>query len=153
MAPLAPGTKLSHYRIIDQLGQGGQATAYKAEDTRLNRLVVLKTLLPDQANSENARRRFEREARLASALDHPNICAIFDVGESNGLYFIVMPFIEGRTLKEIINRQALELRSALSIAIQVADAIAAAHARGIIHRDIKPTNIIVSDQGQVKVRL
>ncbi len=151
MAPLAPGTKLSHYRIIDQLGQGGQATAYKAEDTRLNRLVVLKTLLPDQANSENARRRFEREARLASALDHPNICAIFDVGESNGLYFIVMPFIEGRTLKEIINRQALELRSALSIAIQVADAIAAAHARGIIHRDIKPTNIIVSDQGQVKV--
>ena len=87
MAPLAPGTKLSHYRIIDQLGQGGQATAYKAEDTRLNRLVVLKTLLPDQANSENARRRFEREARLASALDHPNICAIFDVGESNGLYF------------------------------------------------------------------
>lgn len=151
MAPLAPGTKLSHYRIIDQLGQGGQATAYKAEDTRLNRLVVLKTLRQDQASSENARRRFEREARLASALDHPNICAIFDVGESNGLYFIVMPFIEGRTLKEIINRQPLELRSALSIAIQVADAIAAAHARGIIHRDIKPTNIVVSDQGQVKV--
>lgn len=148
---LAPGTQLSHYRIIEQLGQGGQATAYKAEDTRLNRMVVLKTLLPEQASSENARRRFEREARLASALDHPNICAIFDIGEKNGLYFIVMPFIEGRTLKEVINRQPLELRSALSIAIQVADAIASAHARGIVHRDIKPTNIVVSDQGQIKV--
>lgn len=148
---LAPGTRLSHYRIIEQLGQGGQATAYKAEDTRLNRMVVLKTLLPEQASSENARRRFEREARLASALDHPNICAIFDIGEKNGLYYIVMPFIEGRTLKEVINRQPLELRSALSIAIQVADAISSAHARGIVHRDIKPTNIIVSDQGQIKV--
>lgn len=151
MAPLAPGTKLSHYRIIEQLGQGGQATAYKAEDTRLNRLVVLKTLLPEQATTESARRRFEREARLASALDHPNICAIYDIGESNGLYFIVMPFIEGKTLKEVINKQALELLSALSIAIQVADAIAAAHARGIVHRDIKPTNVIVNDHGQVKV--
>ena len=151
MAPLAPGTKLSHYRIIEQLGQGGQATAYKAEDTRLNRWVVLKTLLPEQATTESARRRFEREARLASALDHPNICAIYDIGESNGLYFIVMPFIEGKTLKEVINKQALELLSALSIAIQVADAIAAAHARGIVHRDIKPTNVIVNDQGQVKV--
>jgi serine/threonine protein kinase/tetratricopeptide (TPR) repeat protein len=151
MALLEPGTQLSHYRIIEQLGQGGQATAYKAEDTRLNRMVVLKTLLPEQASSENARRRFEREARLASALDHPNICAIYDIGEKNGLYFIVMPFIEGRTLKEVINRQALELRSALSIAIQVAEAITAAHARGIVHRDIKPTNIIVSGQGQIKV--
>jgi eukaryotic-like serine/threonine-protein kinase len=151
MTPLAPGTTLSHYRILAQLGQGGQATAYKAEDTRLHRLVVVKILLPDQAASETARRRFEREARLASALDHPNICAIYDIGESNGLYYIVMPFIEGRTLKQLISGQPLVAMSALSIAIQIADAIASAHARGIVHRDIKPTNVIVNDQGQVKV--
>ncbi|MEY4167218.1 MAG: hypothetical protein RIR52_1042 [Acidobacteriota bacterium] len=151
MAPLAPGTTISHYEIIEQLGQGGQATAYKARDRRLNRLVVLKTLLPEQAASENGRRCFEREARLASALDHPNICAIFDVGENGGLYYIVMPFIEGRTLKEVINKHPLELPGALSIAIQVADAIASAHARGIVHRDLKPTNIIVGSDGQIKV--
>ncbi|MDX2033246.1 MAG: protein kinase [Blastocatellia bacterium] len=151
MTPLKPGATLSHYRILEQLGQGGQATAYKAEDTRLNRTVVIKTLLPDLATSQNARRRFEREARLASALDHPNICAIYDIGENDGLCYIVMPFIPGRTLKEVVSGQSLEILSALSIAIQIADAIAAAHARGIVHRDIKPTNVIVNDQGQVKV--
>lgn len=151
MTPLTPGTTLSHYRIIEQLGQGGQATAYKAEDTRLNRQVVLKTLLPELAASQTARRRFEREAKLASVLDHPNICAIFDVGESDGWFFIVMPFIAGRTLKQVVGGHPLELRSALSIAIQIADALVAAHARGIVHRDIKPSNIIVNDQGQVKV--
>jgi serine/threonine-protein kinase len=151
MTPLAPGKTLSHYRIIEQLGQGGQATAYKAEDTRLNRLVVVKTLLPELAASETARRRFEREARLASVLDHPNICAIYDIGESDGWFYIVMPFIAGRTLKQVVNGQPLEILSALSIAIQVADALTAAHARGIVHRDIKPSNIIVNDQGQVKV--
>lgn len=151
MTPLAPGKTLSHYRIIEQLGQGGQATAYKAEDTRLNRLVVLKTLLPELAASQTARRRFEREAKLASVLDHPNICAIFDIGESDGWFYIVMPFIPGRTLKQVVAGQPLELRSALSIAIQIADALVAAHARGIVHRDIKPSNIIVNDQGQVKV--
>lgn len=151
MSSLPSGTMISHYKIIDQLGQGGQATAYKAEDTRLNRAVVIKTLLPELSASESARRRFEREARLASALDHPNICAIYDIGDSDGLFYIVMPFIEGRTLKQIIDRQPLEVLSALSIAIQVADAIAAAHSRGIVHRDIKPTNVIVNDQGLVKV--
>jgi serine/threonine-protein kinase len=151
MTPLAPGTTLSHYRIIEQLGQGGQATAYKAEDTRLHRSVVVKILLPELAATENARRRFEREARLASALDHPNICAIYDIGQTDGLFYIVMPFVAGRTLKQIIAGQPLEILSALSISIQVADAIVAAHARGIVHRDIKPTNIIVNDQGQVKV--
>ncbi len=151
MTPLAPGKTISHYRIIEQLGQGGQATAYKAEDTRLNRLVVLKTLLPELAASETARRRFEREARLASVLDHPNICAIFDIGESDGWFYIVMPFIAGRTLKQVVDGQPLEILSALSIAIQVADALTAAHTRGIVHRDIKPSNIIVNDQGQVKV--
>jgi serine/threonine-protein kinase len=151
MTPLAPGSTLSHYRILEQLGQGGQATAYKATDTRLDRSVVVKVLLPELAASENARRRFEREARLASALDHPNICAIYDIGETDGLCYIVMPYIEGRTLKQVIAGQPLEALSALSIAIQVADAITAAHARGIVHRDIKPNNIVVNDQGQVKV--
>lgn len=151
MTPLVPGKTISHYRIIEQLGQGGQATAYKAEDTRLNRLVVVKTLLPELAASETARRRFEREARLASVLDHPNICAIFDIGESDGWFYIVMPFIAGRTLKQVVAGQPLEILSALSIAIQVADALTAAHTRGIVHRDIKPSNIIVNDQGQVKV--
>src|SRR5690242_4731042 len=151
MTPLAPGKTISHYRIIEQLGQGGQATAYKAEDTRLNRLVVVKTLLPELAASETARRRFEREARLASALDHPNICAIYDIGEADGLCYIVMPFIAGRTLKQVINNRPLELSFALSLAIQIADALAAAHARGIVHRDVKPSNIIVNEHGQVKV--
>jgi serine/threonine-protein kinase len=151
MTPLAPGATFSHYRIIEQLGQGGQAIAYKATDTRLDRSVVIKILLPELSSSENARRRFEREAKLASALDHPNICAIYDIGESDGLFYIVMPFAEGRTLKQVISGQPLEILSALSIAVQVADAIAAAHARGIVHRDIKPNNIVVSDQGQVKV--
>jgi serine/threonine-protein kinase len=151
MTPLAPGATFSHYRIIEQLGQGGQATAYKAIDTRLDRSVVIKILLPELASSESARRRFEREAKLASALDHQNICAIYDVGQSDGLFYIVMPYAEGRTLKQIISGRPMEIMSALSIAAQVADAITTAHARGIVHRDIKPNNIVVNDQGQVKV--
>ncbi|MBI1764802.1 MAG: protein kinase [Acidobacteria bacterium] len=163
MLRLEPGQIFSHYRIIEQLGQGGQATAYKAEDLRLQRLVVIKTLLPELAATDTARRRFEREARLASALDHPNICAIFDIGETDGLYYIVMPFIAGPTLKQVIHQngtqaggqahagQPLAINSALSIALQIADALSAAHARGIVHRDIKPSNIIVNEQGQVKV--
>lgn len=151
MLRLEPGQIFSHYRILEQLGQGGQATAYKAEDTRLQRLVVIKTLLPELAATDSARRRFEREARLASALDHPNICAIYDIGETDGLYYIVMPFIAGPTLKQVINNRPLAVNAALSIAIQIADALSAAHARGIVHRDIKPSNIIVNEQGQVKV--
>lgn len=151
MTPLKPGATLSHYRILERLGQGGQATAYKAEDTRLSRSVVIKILLPELAVNENARKRFDREARLASALDHPNICAIYDIGETDGYSYIVMPFVPGRTLKQVIGEQPLAALSALSIALQVADAIAAAHARGIVHRDIKPNNIIVNDEGQVKV--
>jgi eukaryotic-like serine/threonine-protein kinase len=151
MTPLAPGATFSHYRIIEQLGQGGQAIAYKAADTRLDRSVVIKILLPELASSENARRRFDREAKLASALDHPNICAIYDIGESDGLFYIVMPYAEGRTLKQVISGRPMEILSALSIGVQVADAITTAHARGIVHRDIKPNNIVVNDQGQVKV--
>ncbi len=151
MTRLAPGTTFSHYRIIEQLGEGGQATAYKAEDLRLNRLVVIKTLLPELAATEGARRRFKREARLCSALDHPNIATIYDIGETDGLYYIVMQFVEGRTLKQLMSGQALEQLGALSIAIQIADAIEVAHARGIAHRDIKPSNIVVNDRGQTKV--
>jgi eukaryotic-like serine/threonine-protein kinase len=151
MLRLEPGKIFAHYRILEQLGQGGQATAYKAEDIRLRRLVVIKTLLPELAATETARRRFEREARLASALDHPNICAIYDIGETEGLCYIVMPFIAGRTLKQVIGGQPLQLAAALSIAAQIADALTVAHTRGIVHRDIKPSNIIVNDQGQVKV--
>jgi serine/threonine-protein kinase len=141
MTPLAPGATFSHYRIIEQLGQGGQAIAYKAVDTRLDRSVVIKILLPELASSENARRRFEREAKLASALDHPNICAIYDIDESDGLFYIVMPYAEGRTLKHVISGRPMEILSALSIGVQIADAITTAHARGIVHRDIKPNNI------------
>jgi len=151
MARLAPGTTFSHYRIIEQLGEGGQATAYKAEDLRLNRVVVLKTLLPELASTDSARRRFEREARLCSSLDHPNIATIYDVGETDGLYYIVMQFVEGRTLKEVLSGQPLEALSALSIAIQIADTLIVAHQRGIAHRDIKPTNVVVNDSGQTKV--
>ncbi|MEP7273609.1 MAG: protein kinase, partial [Acidobacteriota bacterium] len=151
MTRLAPGTTFSHYRIIEQLGEGGQATAYKAEDLRLHRLVVIKTLLPELAATETARRRFEREARLASALDHPNIATIYDIGETDGLFYIVMQFVEGRTLKQVLSGQPLESMSALSIAIQISDAIEVAHARGIAHRDIKPSNIVVNDRGQTKV--
>ena len=151
MAPLTPGTTFSHYRIIEQLGKGGQAFAYKAEDLRLNRFVVIKALLPELAATEVARRRFQREARLASALDHPNIATIYDVGETDGTCYIVMQFVEGRTLREIIAGKPLEIPVALSIGIQIGDALGVAHARGIIHRDIKPTNIIVTESGQVKV--
>lgn len=151
MLRLEPGQIFSHYRILEQLGQGGQATAYKAEDLRLQRLVVIKTLLPELAATDSARRRFEREARLASALDHPNICAIYDIGETEGLCYIVMPFIAGPTLKQVISNRPLAVNVALSISIQIADALSAAHARSIVHRDIKPSNIIVNEQGQVKV--
>jgi serine/threonine-protein kinase len=151
MVPLEPGRTLSHYRIVGKLGQGGQAAAYRADDLRLNRPVVIKALRPELAESEPARRRFEREACLCSVLEHPNICAIFDMGEEEGLAYIVMQLVEGRTLKELLNGRPLATLSALSIAIQIADALAVAHANGIVHRDIKPTNVMVTPSGQAKV--
>src|SRR4029453_8123111 len=102
MTQLTPGSTISHYRILDTLGRGGQATAFKAEDTRLNRLVVIKALRPELAASENARRRFEREACLCSALDNPHIQAVYDIGEANGLYYIVLQYVEGPTLKQFM---------------------------------------------------
>jgi serine/threonine-protein kinase len=151
MSPLEAGHKLSHYRILETLGQGGQATAYKAEDLRLSRPVVIKTLRPELAASETARRRFEREACLCSVLDNPNIQAVYDVGESDGLYFIVMQYVEGPTLRQLMSGRPLETLFALSIGIQIADALAVAHAHGIVHRDIKPANVIVTGGGQAKV--
>jgi serine/threonine-protein kinase len=151
MLSLAPGKTVSHYRIIETLGHGGQATAYKAEDLRLSRPVVIKALRPELARSDSARRRFEREACLCSALDNPNIQAVYDVGEENGLYYIVLQFVEGPTLRQLMNGRPLESLPALSIAIQIADALAVAHAHGIVHRDLKPANVIVTSGGQAKV--
>jgi serine/threonine protein kinase/tetratricopeptide (TPR) repeat protein len=151
MTSLGPGRTFSHYRIVDTLGQGGQATAFKAEDLRLNRPVVIKALRPDLASSETARRRFEREAALASAIDNPHIQAVYDVGETDGLYYIVLQYVEGPTLKQFAGGRPLDTLSALSIAIQLADALAVAHAAGIAHRDLKPANIIVGPGGQARI--
>ena len=151
MIPLEPGRTLSHYRIVGQVGQGGQATAFKADDLRLNRPVVIKALRPELAESEPARRRFEREACLCSALEHPNICAIYDMGEEDGLAYIVMQLVDGLTIKELTGGRPLETMSALSIGVQVADALAVAHSQGIVHRDIKPSNVMVTASGQAKV--
>src|SRR5438105_12595769 len=145
------GAKLGNYRILEKIGAGGQGTVYKATDTKLGRAVVIKVLPPELTVKEANLKRFEREARLASALDHPNICTIFDLNDLNGVHFIAMQFVEGKNVRELVNGRPLDLSSALSITIQVADALAAAHERGIIHRDIKAGNVMVAPSGQVKV--
>jgi eukaryotic-like serine/threonine-protein kinase len=145
------GQTLGNYKITQKIGAGGQGTVYKATDQKLGRTVVVKVLPPELTVKEANLKRFEREARLASALDHPNICTIFDMDEANGLHFIAMQFVDGKNVRQLVNGRPLELESALRIAIQVADALAAAHARGIIHRDIKSGNIMVTDSGQVKI--
>src|SRR4051812_47485501 len=145
------GSTLGNYRILDKLGAGGQGTVYKAIDNKLGRTVVIKVLPAELTAKQANLKRFEREARLASALDHPNICTIFDLNEINGIHFIAMQLVEGKNVRELVNGRPLELQSALSIAIQVADALAAAHDRGIIHRDIKAGNVMVTGSGQAKV--
>ncbi|HVQ38244.1 MAG TPA: serine/threonine-protein kinase, partial [Pyrinomonadaceae bacterium] len=145
------GRTLLHYRILEKIAEGGQGTVYKALDTRLGRNVVIKVLPEDLTLRSANLKRFEREARLASSLDHPNICTIFDLNETEGVHFIVMQLISGRTVRQLVAGRPLELRSALSIALQVADALAVAHERGIIHRDIKAGNVMVTDDGLVKV--
>ena len=145
------GSTLGNYKILEKLGEGGQGTVYKAVDSKLGRTVVIKVLPAELTAKEANLKRFEREARLASALDHPNICTIFDLNEIDGVHFIVMQYIEGRNVRQLVNGRPLSLESALSIALQTADALAAAHSRGIIHRDIKAGNVMVTPTGQVKV--
>lgn len=142
---------LLHYRILGKIGEGGQGTVYKALDTKLGRNVVLKILPPELTAREANLKRFEREAKLASALDHEHICTIFDLHQVENVHFIVMQYVDGRNVRELVDGKPLDLRAALVIAIQVADALAAAHSRGIIHRDIKPGNVMVTDSGKVKV--
>ena len=145
------GQLLLHYRVVEKIGEGGQGTVYKVIDTTLDRPAVIKVLPPDLTDSASNLVRFEREAKLASSLDHPNICTIFGLHKVGDTQFIAMQFVEGRNVRELVDGKPLDLRRALSIAIQVTDALAAAHSRGIVHRDIKARNVMVTRSGTVKV--
>src|SRR6476661_6176649 len=145
------GSKINQYLIQEKLGAGGQGTVYKALDTKLNRTVVIKVLPPELTAKTANFRRFEREAQLCSQLDHPNICTIYDFHEANGIFYIAMQYIEGKNVRQLVSGRPLELKSALSIAIQVTDALAYAHSKNIIHRDIKAGNIMVTNSGQAKI--
>src|ERR1035438_10142567 len=145
-----PGRRLGHYEIQAQLGSGGMGTVYRALDTRLNRTVALKVLSPGRFEGTSGRGRLMREAQAASALNHPNIVTVYEIGHDEGVDFIAMERVEGRTLDELAARR-LPLREALQIAIQIADAMAAAHAAGIVHRDLKPGNIMVTGRGLAKI--
>jgi serine/threonine protein kinase len=142
---------IAHYRIIRKLGAGGMGEVYLALDTKLDRNVAIKVLAPDFIAEENLKKRLVRKAQAAAKLDHPNICSIYDVNEADSLTFIVMQFIEGETLADKMDREPLGISTALAIAEQVAEGLAEAHAHGIIHRDIKPLNLMITARGQLKI--
>src|SRR5947207_3187182 len=148
---MAPGQMSGNYRIVERKGAGGMGVVYEGFDSRLNRKLAIKALNAEATADPARRQRFLQEAQSASALDHPNIVTIYDVPEIDGQYFIVMQYVEGKTLGELLERGPLRTNDVLRYAVQIADALAQAHARGIVHRDLKPDNVMITPEGQVKV--
>ena len=145
------GKVIAHFEITEELGRGGMGSVYKARDQHLDRDVALKVLLPETVNDPDRRRRFVQEAKAASALNHPNIVHVYDIDEADGVLFIAMEYVAGRTLDKAIPQRGMAIGEALKYAAEIADALAAAHAAGIVHRDLKPSNVVVTERGSIKL--